>query len=338
MAKLLIVCGPTATGKTDLALKLAKKFKGELVNADSRQVYRGLNIGTGKDLPSGASFHNCQRRFNLEKSPFGVGYYLLEKDIPIWLLDVVTPDYNFNVADYLRLAVPVIKDIWARGKLPILVGGTGFYLQALIVGVGTAHIPQNKSLRQDLVALSQEQLQTRLLKDDPAKFASMNNSDRHNPRRLIRAIEVADFSDNKETEEIPSLSKAEVDILWLGLKLDLPLLDKRIDQRVKTRLNQGLLTEIEGLLKEGYSFANSVLGETLAYAQWRDYFSTSQDKNSELEKAIWAWKKAEKQYARRQMTWFRKNKRLVWFDVSCGKDLSGPIAKKVKKWYINNNG
>ena len=144
MNRLLVICGPTATGKTALAINLAKNFKGEIVSADSRQVYKGMDIGTGKDLPKFSIF-NFQ--FSIDKKQ--IGYFLLE-EVPVWLYDVVEPDYRFNVADYVECASRVIQDIWQRKKLPILVGGTGFYIKALIDGIETLGVPPDWKLREKL--------------------------------------------------------------------------------------------------------------------------------------------------------------------------------------------
>ena len=128
--KVLIICGPTGVGKTSLGIRLAKKYNGEIVSADSRQVYKGMDIGTGKDLNQFSIF-NFQ--FSI-KDKYKIGYYEIS-GIKVWLYDVVDPDYKFNVADYLRCVESVIKDIWKRKKLPILAGGTGFYIKALVDGV-----------------------------------------------------------------------------------------------------------------------------------------------------------------------------------------------------------
>ena len=131
MNKLLVVCGPTATGKTSIALSLAKKFNGELICADSRQIYKGMDIGTGKDIPGGVEFKDCSSKFKVDKNRFTVGNYDFE-GIALWLYDVVLPSQEFSVADYYLLCLRVVKDIWQRGKMPILVGGTGFYIKSVV--------------------------------------------------------------------------------------------------------------------------------------------------------------------------------------------------------------
>ncbi|NCS99922.1 tRNA (adenosine(37)-N6)-dimethylallyltransferase MiaA, partial [Candidatus Parcubacteria bacterium] len=129
MYKLLIICGPTATGKTRLGIELAKKFNGEIVSADSKQVYRGMDVGTGKDLP-------VSSKLQLSAQSFQLGYYEIKR-VKVWLLDIVEPDYKFNVADYKKCADAIVEDIWKRKKLPIVVGGTGFYIKAIVDGIET---------------------------------------------------------------------------------------------------------------------------------------------------------------------------------------------------------
>ena len=167
MGKILIVCGPTATGKTALASQLAKKFDGELISADSRQVYRGMDVVTGKDRP----------------------------DVPIWLYDVVNPDEEFSVSHWIKLARRAINDISKRGKLPIIVGGTGLYIHALLHPLETITIPPDRALREQLQEQSVKELQQMLTR------GSMNNSDWNNPRRLRNPDTIAqttfDFSTQK---------------------------------------------------------------------------------------------------------------------------------------------
>jgi len=337
MGKLLIVCGPTATGKTALALKLARKFNGELVNADSRQIYRGMDIGTGKDLPVSSRFKAQNPKFELGIEKYQVGYYLVS-GVPIWLLDIVWPNYRFSVADYLGVAVPVIENIWASGKLPILVGGTGFYIKTLLTGVGTLGIEPDWNLRGRLEKLAVAKLQEKLMAVDPYRFGRLNQSDRNNPRRLIRAIEVAANGLGRQLES-NRLALGKNDILWLGLKISYKELDRLIAKRVEDRLNFGLLKEIGTLLVK-YNFRNSILGKTIAYREWQDYFGVlnGKEKKQALKKAaIEKWVADERQYARRQMTWFGRNRLINWFRPD-DKNLFLAVAKKVERWYIKSDG
>ena len=177
MKKLLIVCGSTATGKTSLALTIAKKFDGELISCDSRQVYKRMDIGTGKGLPANS-------RPNRE------GCYEIG-GVKIWGYDIADPKKGFSVAQYIKFARTKIGNIWAEGKLPFLVGGTGLYIKGVVDGIATAEVRPNIKLRKSLIEKRPEELFEILAQLDAAKAGSLNTSDRKNPRRLIRAIEVA---------------------------------------------------------------------------------------------------------------------------------------------------
>src|SRR3990167_5497100 len=176
MKKLLVIYGPTQTGKTDLALQLARKFQGELISADSRQVYKGLDIGSGK-----VGFSDV-----VEKH---AGYWMVN-GIRIDGFDLINPGQQFSAADFLEFAKSSISQIIDKKKLPIIVGGTGFYIKALLDGIGSIGIPADWKLRHRFEKLSSDDLYKRLFSIDPVRARSMNQSDRVNPRRLIRAIEI----------------------------------------------------------------------------------------------------------------------------------------------------
>ena len=216
MKKLLIICGPTAIGKTKLALRLAKKLNGELVSADSRQVYKGMNIGTGKDLPVNSKFQTPNSKWfdgftilsevegqisnpKFQIPSYQIGYYKIN-GIKAWLLDIVKPDYRFSVADYVRCADLVIEDIWQRKKLPILVGGTGFYIRGIVDGIETIGIKPDLRLREKLRNYEITKLREILKRTCPERLRRMNKSDRNNPRRLVRAIEIALQIRNSKSE------------------------------------------------------------------------------------------------------------------------------------------
>lgn len=307
MEKLLIICGPTATGKTNLALKLAKKFNGEIVSFDSRQVYKGMDIGTGKDI-KGFEFKN--------------GFYLVE-GIKIWLYDLVNPDYQFNVADFIKEAKKIINDVWKRKRLPILVGGTGFYLQGLLEGVESLGILPDFKLREELNSLSLINLQNKLKKLNPQRWEMMNDSDRKNPRRLIRAIEVS-LNKDKLKKEKP----LKANLLKIGLKASLKDLYSLVNQRVDQRIKDGVEEEIKTLIDKGYDFKNSVLGTTIGYKDWEFYFLGKKKKDE----VITDWKNVEHGYVRRQLTWFKRNKDIQWFDI-LGNKWQDKVERKVFLWY-----
>lgn len=323
MNKLLVICGPTATGKTKLALSIAKKINGEIVSADSRQVYKDLDIGTGKDIPYGSRFYSTK-----------LGNYYLINSVKVWGYDLVDAKYNYNVSNYLADARRIIKGIWNRKKIPILVGGSGFYIKAVIDGIGTSKIPINKQLRSILEDKDKKELYEMLAQLNPIKAASLNSSDRSNPRRLIRAIEVSQWI-VKKGKKISSKTSVGADLLMVGLYLPKNILYKRIKKRVKERLSQGLLDEIEKLLKRGINW-NDLSMNTLGYKQWRGFFDNSTTKENAIEK----WVVDEVKYAKRQMTWFKKDKRIVWFDSS-KKDFIKSVEKLIYKWHneiaLNND-
>lgn len=316
--KILIITGPTATGKTVLALWLAKRFKGELVSADSRQVYKGMDIGTGKDLPFLARFH---------PEPGGVGGYYLYGSTKLWGYDLVTPDKNFSVSQYIKFAKKIIGDIAKRGNLPILVGGTGLYIKALLDGIPTAEIPQNKDLREKLKEKTSSELYETLAQLDPGKAGSLNSSDSKNPRRLIRAIEIATWKLSfGQTKKISPVLFGW-DSLIVGLTTDIDVLSQKIKKRVDKRLARGLEKEIKSLLSKKIDWDSQAMS-SLGYRQWRDYF----EKKISFDQAIVNWVAEEKKYTKRQMTWFKKDARIKWFDIK-EMNTAKKVENLVKKWY-----
>ncbi len=307
MSKLLVICGPTATGKTKLAAHLAKKFNGVLVSSDSRQVYRRMDIGTGKERPEGVEV--C-------------GY------------DLVEPTQDFSVSDFIEFAEPVITNSLEKGKLPILVGGTGLYIKGIVDGIETAQIPPNHKLRKTLMRLSADELLIQLTKINHDKAFSMNESDRKNPRRLIRAIEIAQHKLFKSSTEIKK-SKHRYDVLFVGLSAPFSYLQNIIKVRVKERVKAGVEKEIKRLLESGVGWEDQSMSST-SYRPWKEYFEGSKSKDQ----VIFDWTLEEIRYARRQVTWFKKDnhslplrgKRINWFDIT-EPDYQNNVEKLVNKWY-----
>ena len=314
MKKLLIICGPTATGKTNLGLALAKKFKGQIISADSRQVYQGLDIGTGKDLPKGIKKHTD-------------GHYLIN-NIKVWGYDLVKPDQDFSVAHFVKFTTSRLKAIWQVGELPIIVGGTGLYLKAITKPLETITVPANQKLRQKLNKLSVSKLQTKLKKLDPNKFKSMNHSDQLNPRRLIRAIEIQKGQSQKDSPSGTVLF--ETDQLWIGLKTDKKILDTQIEKRVNKRLKAGAQQEVKHLIKQGYSFDLPSMS-AMGYKQWQLFF----EKKHNLDQVRQFWITAEKQYLRRQLTWFNSQSNINWFDIN-DSNFQKKVARTLSDWYTNH--
>lgn len=271
--KLIVILGPTASGKSALALKLAKKFQGELINADSRQIYKEMDIGTAKHVGGGTSH---------------------------MLIDVVKPDQEFTLIQYKKLALKIIKDILKRGKIPFLVGGTGLYLQAVVDNLKIPPVKANQALREKLAKLTNQELFEKLKDADPETAELI---DRHNQRRLIRALEVCLITKKPFSQQRKKGSPL-FDILEIGLKTD----PKKIDQRIETMFQEGLIQEVKRLIKK-YSPdlpAFSAIGyqETIAYL----------NKEISLTEAKKLISQHTRQYAKRQMTWFKKDKRIHWLE------------------------
>lgn len=327
MKKIIVILGPTSTGKTDLALRLAKNFDGELVACDSRQVYTGLDIGTGK-LPSG--------RWKIEagRCKKGNGFWEIN-GIKIWMYDVANPNKQYTVSDYVKDSNKVIDHIIKRGKLPIIVGGTGFYLKALLEGLPSLVIPVDKNLRKTLQKLSKEQLQEKLQEISPDRWEKMNSSDRQNPRRLVRAIEIVILSRAKDLPRMWDSNKLrdssliiQNDILKIGLTVPREILYQKIDKRVVSRIDQGMVNEAEKLHKSGLSFMRmKQLG--LEYGVLADYL---EGKISSMKQLTIILQNKIHNFARRQITWFKRDKNILWFDIT-DKNCLTEMEKMVRKWY-----
>jgi tRNA dimethylallyltransferase len=340
MNKLLVICGPTATGKTKLALHLAKVLtsdkkgsglKGELVSADSRQIYKGLDIGTGKDIPKNAKF-----KLPVGKRGSKLGGYYQIGGTKIWGCDLVGPKQEFSVAQYVKFTDEIIEDIWSRNKLPILVGGTGLYIKAIVDGIPTISIPKNRRLRKSLQRMKRTELFEMLAKIGPMKAASMNYSDKRNPRRLVRAIEVAQWKLKNKLKEDDS--RKSFSALVIGLKAEKRVLSERINKRVKARVKMGLEKEIENLLKKGVAWKHQSM-DSLGYKQWKSYFKKhlarefpALERKKDRGQVVKRWGKEEGRYSKKQMTWFRRDKRIEWFDIT-SPEWQESVVELAKEWY-----
>lgn len=274
--KILIILGPTASGKSDLAVTLAKKFSGEVVSADSRQVYQGMDIGSGKIT---------------KKEMAGVPHYLL---------DVANPKRVFSVSQYKKLAEQAIVQVVQKNKLPIICGGTGFYIQSVVDDLALPAVKPNAKLRQGLEKKSVEELFVILKNLDPKRA---KNIDDKNPHRLIRAIEIA-----LELGTVPALKKREkYDCLQLGIMIDMSKLKEKIHIRLLKRLKAGMIKEIQKLKDSGLSWKRlESFGLEYKYvALFLQKKVSKLEMIEQLESQIF-------KYAKRQMTWFKKDKRIVW--------------------------
>ncbi|MEK7227357.1 MAG: tRNA (adenosine(37)-N6)-dimethylallyltransferase MiaA [Patescibacteria group bacterium] len=283
--KALVIVGPTASGKSDLAVKLAKKFRGEIISADSRQVYRGLDVGTGKIT---------------KKEMQGVPHHLL---------DVANPKKQFTVFDFLMLTNQAIAEIVNKKKLPIVVGGAGFYIDALAGAATFPDVPPNKELRKKLEKKSASELFGILKKKDPRRAKII---DPHNKVRLIRALEIVERL-GKVPPILKFLRTLEYKFIYIGLKPD--NLRGIIGKRVKKMFKNGLLDEIKRLKKSGVT--NKRLKE-LGFEYWNP------TEESVIRESI--------NYAKRQMTWFKRNKKIEWFTPSAVEGLNQKEYKAIERY------
>ncbi len=280
-----IILGPTAVGKSDFAVEYAIKNNGEIISADSRQVYKGLDIGTGK----------------ITKEEM--------RGIPHYLLDIVDPKEQFNVDKWKTLAEKAIEDISNRGKLPIICGGTGFYIDALANDISYPDVEHNDKLREELENKSKEEVLNILEKLDKEYIQKLNNSEKNNKQRLIRAIEIIKAL-GKMPEIISSKNNGKYNIKWIGLKSSKEKIEKRIHNRLLKRIDEGMIEEIKNLNKNGLSWERmEELGLEYRYiSRYLKGLISKEEMLQELEKEIC-------DYAKRQMVWFKRNKDIEWVEI-----------------------
>mgnify|MGYP000941210365 FL=1 len=283
---LITILGPTASGKTSLAATLAARLKTEIISGDSRQVYRRMDLGTGKDL-----------------SDYVVDGY----KVPYHLIDIVEPGYKYNVFEYQRDFLVAYEDIKARGLLPILCGGTGMYLESILKGYRLLPVPENKELRESLASKSLEELT-----DILSRYKKLHNStDVDTVKRAIRAIEIEEYY---LTQDVNARSFPEIHSLIIGVDIDRDLRRQKITNRLKKRLQEGMVDEVKALLKEGINPDDLIYyGLEYKYLTLYAVGKLSYDEMfSQLEIAI-------HQFAKRQMTWFRGMERrgfqIHWIDA-----------------------
>lgn len=281
---LLIIAGPTASGKTALSVQMAKDLNGEVISADSMQVYRGMDIGTAKVKPEEM------------------------QGVPHHLIDICDPDEEWNVARFCRKAREAADDIWSRGRLPILCGGTGFYIHAFAYGADFAEEATDGPLRRQLEELSSDQLHRQLALLDPESAASIHPNNR---KRVIRALEYTmdtgeKFSAyNKRLHDKPS----PYQLCFLVLNMDRQKLYDRIDVRVDQMLSDGLVEEVRGLKERGMT-QDMVSMKGLGYKEILAYL----DGQTSLEEAVYILKRDTRHFAKRQLTWLRAEKDAVLVD------------------------
>lgn len=298
--KILIVGGPTASGKSAFAVELAHLFNGEIISCDAMQIYKHLNIGTAKVTEN-------------------------EKDgIPHYLIDFIELNEGFSVSDYKVFAEKCINDIISRGKLPIIVGGTGLYIDALLYPYEFKNDTYDQSVREKYQKLLNEngkEYLYNLLKEKDIEWAkSLHVND---TKRVMRALEVIELGGTRvnKTERV-----SKYDFKFICLTDIRENLYKRINKRVDLMVENGLIEEINNLIQMGADFASQGM-QSIGYKEWQDYFNGVDTKENAINKI----KLNTRHYAKRQLTWFKHRENVTWFDISC--DKKDDIINEIKEWY-----
>ena len=314
--KIIAVVGPTASGKSELAVRIAKMFNGEIISCDSRQIYTGMDIGTGK-VPGkwgkNTGIHPSAPKSKIE------GRIFLYKSVPHHCIDYVDPNKQYSVSLFQHDAQAAMQDIRSRGKLPILCGGTGLWVDAVALNQKIPEVKPNLKLRKELEKHSLDELYDQLKKLDPDRAAVI---DWHNPRRLIRALEIV-LTTGKPVPIQSKLSNPQSNILWFGVYLGQDELFENIKKRLRERLKNGMIKEVQQLHASGLSWQRlEDFGLEYKYASlFLQKKLTEEEMFDQLLLAI-------QHYAKRQMTWFRRNENILWLQPDM--DLE-PIIKKFLK-------
>lgn len=331
MNKLLCIVGPTSSGKTSLSLKLAKKYDGEIISADSRQIFKEMNIGTNKI--QGYEMSDITYEIPEFKKPINAVKY---EGIVHYMIDIVKPDqdYAFSLFQFQQATKDIINDIHKRGKLPIIAGGTGLYINSIVDNLQIPDIPRDDELRQELEKKSTKEL---LIIFKSLDKTGKHTIDHHNRRRLIRAIEIFKHS-RKQRSVLRRKGRKLYDMLIIGLKVPRNILYKRINHWVETIYgkkpqNSSLLNECRALIKK-YDYQNNVVLNGLVYKQAIAYLTKQPSQSIKGKKlgfreAKELSKQVTRNYAKRQLTWFRKDKRIKW--ITTGKKLE-ELLLLVDKW------
>lgn len=288
MKPLIVIAGPTASGKTGLSIGLAKALSGEIVSADSMQIYKYMNIGTAKPT---------------EAEKEGIVHHMM---------DFIEPDVNFSVADYCEMAHKVIEDIHSRGKIPILVGGTGLYIDSLVNNVDFDKDDENHEIRKELEALAEKEgveAVHNILKEIDAETAEKYHP--NNLRRVIRAIEFYRVTGKTISDHAKEEKASPYDVVYFCIDWDREVLYDRINKRVDIMVEDGLVEEVKLLLEKGYD-KNSTAMQGIGYKEFYGYLKGERT----LEDTLDEIKQSSRRYAKRQLTWFRRNKNIHWLTPS----------------------
>jgi len=297
--KLLVIIGPTAVGKTKLSIEMAKRYNGEIISGDSMQIYRGMDIGTAKIKPEEM------------------------EGIPHHLIDIKEPTENFSVAEFQHLVRAKIDEIVQKGKLPIIAGGTGLYIQSVIYDYQFSDVPGDETYRlmleERVKEIGNEALYKELMEVDPESASQIHPN---NIRRVIRALEIFHLT-GKTMQEFQSTQQPDLlyDTAIIGLTMEREKLYERINYRVDIMVEEGLIEEVKRLYQQGLRDCQSI--QAIGYKEIFTYF----DGKMSLEEAIANLKQNSRRYAKRQLTWFRNKMDVVWFDMT---DVEN-ISKKIKE-------
>ena len=283
--KVIVICGPTASGKTKLSIELAKRINGEIISADSMQIYKDMDIGTAKPTRSEMQ---------------GIKHYLL---------DFISPDKRYSVAEFKKDSKLCIKKILSEGKIPIIVGGTGLYIDSLIYEIEYNDIKIDEEYRKELEKIIQieglESLYKKALKIDPEAMTTISQNDK---KRIMRVLEIYHETGKTKTEqeELSRKKEVEYDYKVFAINWDREQLYERINKRVDIMIEQGLIQEVEQLLKKYREFPTAMQG--LGYKEVVEYLQGQTTREEMIEKI----KMETRRYAKRQITWFKKNKQTIW--------------------------
>ncbi len=306
MNQVIVIAGPTASGKTGLSVEVAKQLHTEIVSADSMQIYRGMNVGTAKVT---------------EDEMCG---------IPHHMIDIVSPMENYNVSRYVEDAKPIVEGILSKGKIPIIAGGTGLYINSLVYGYDLAPIPGDEKVRAEITALYEEKGGEYLLEElrqiDPKTAERLHPN---NARRLIRALEVYRISGTtiSDQEERTRNAPKPYDVKFFVLDTDRDKLYERINLRVDVMLQNGLVEEVKMLLESGIPKTNTSM-QAIGYKEIVEYL----DGYLTLEEAVEKLKMESRRYAKRQLTWFRRNEGAHWLEATLPKEeLARQILDTIEK-------
>lgn len=306
--KIIVILGPTASGKSDVAIRLAQKFDGEVISADSRQIYRGMDIGSGK-------IHGT---YNIEHGTF------LSEEVIHYMIDIVSPSTEYNAAKFKKKAEKIIKDILERGKVPIICGGTGFWIKAIVDNVTFPEVKPNQELRTKMQELSTEILFAKLKKLDPQRAKTI---DAKNKVRLIRAIEICQAIGKVPPNNIQrSMFNIQNVFLQIGIAREKEELNERIKKNVAKRFSMGMIEEVKDLHEKYKLSWKKIQSFGLSYNLIPEYLKGNIKSEEELKEKIYL---AEKNYAKRQRTWFQKDKRIIW--IKDYKEIEKEVSSFLQK-------